>query len=214
MKFPAATDALASWRTRICCSYAATAATEAILNSFFTKKRGQPAMILRHLFPSPIGLLSMTEENGFITELSLREAADIPGSFHSRCPSADPGLETELFRQAKKQLEQYFAGQRRAFELPIRCQGTAFQLRVWKRPVRDPYGPGRAAIRTLPAPSKAPKPSAPSVRQTTAIRSSSLCPATGSSIKTATLAAMPAAIRSKNSCWNWNRVGNDQAISF
>lgn len=101
-------------------------------------------MILRHLFPSPIGLLSMTEENGFITELSLREAADIPGSFHSRYPSADPGLETELFRQAKKQLEQYFAGQRRAFELPIRCRGTAFQLRVWNALCAIPYGQTRS----------------------------------------------------------------------
>jgi methylated-DNA-[protein]-cysteine S-methyltransferase len=37
-------------------------------------------------------------------------------------------------------LERYFAGQLRAFELPLAAAGTPFQKRVWDELVRIPYG--------------------------------------------------------------------------
>lgn len=33
---------------------------------------------------------------------------------------------------ARRQLDEYFAGKRRSFELPLAPRGTAFQLRVWE----------------------------------------------------------------------------------
>lgn len=38
------------------------------------------------------------------------------------------------------QLEEYFNGRRRAFELPLDLNGTDFQRRVWERLTRIPYG--------------------------------------------------------------------------
>jgi methylated-DNA-[protein]-cysteine S-methyltransferase len=41
---------------------------------------------------------------------------------------------------ARIQLEQYFAGEREIFELPLHPLGTAFQLAVWSALARIPYG--------------------------------------------------------------------------
>jgi methylated-DNA-[protein]-cysteine S-methyltransferase len=38
------------------------------------------------------------------------------------------------------QLEEYFSGQRRDFDLELAPQGTEFQLRVWNELTRIPYG--------------------------------------------------------------------------
>lgn len=46
-------------------------------------------------------------------------------------------------RQAKQQLAEYFAGQRQAFDLPLRMQGTPFQQKVWAA-LRNPYGETRS----------------------------------------------------------------------
>ena len=39
-----------------------------------------------------------------------------------------------LLSEAARQLGEYFAGQRRVFELPLAPQGTDFQQRVWQTP--------------------------------------------------------------------------------
>jgi methylated-DNA-[protein]-cysteine S-methyltransferase len=48
----------------------------------------------------------------------------------------DPGA----LAPAAAQLEQFFAGCRQAFELPLALSGTPFQLRVWEQLLRIPYG--------------------------------------------------------------------------
>jgi methylated-DNA-[protein]-cysteine S-methyltransferase len=45
-----------------------------------------------------------------------------------------------ILEKTKKQLEQYFAGQRTAFDLPINSEGTEFQQTVWKTLTTIPYG--------------------------------------------------------------------------
>lgn len=42
--------------------------------------------------------------------------------------------------ELRRQLAEYFAGQRRNFELPLRYPGTAFQEKVWGRLLEIPYG--------------------------------------------------------------------------
>lgn len=49
-----------------------------------------------------------------------------------------------LITQAAKQLGEYFAGQRREFDLPLAPQGTAFQLQVWDALRSIPYGETRS----------------------------------------------------------------------
>lgn len=42
--------------------------------------------------------------------------------------------------EAARQLDQYFAGERCTFDLPLAAQGTAFQAEVWQGLCRIPYG--------------------------------------------------------------------------
>jgi len=46
----------------------------------------------------------------------------------------------ERLSEAKNQLEQYFAGERKQFDLPIDMRGTLFQLQVWTTVADIPYG--------------------------------------------------------------------------
>lgn len=99
-------------------------------------------MILSHTIASPIGLLSMQEENGFITGLSLQKETAVTDSPVSLCPGTGP--ETELLKQTRDQLEQYFAGQRTHFALPVLYRGTPFYHRVWDVLCTIPYGQTRS----------------------------------------------------------------------
>jgi methylated-DNA-[protein]-cysteine S-methyltransferase len=54
----------------------------------------------------------------------------------------DPGH--PLIREAGRQLAEYFARTRRAFDLPLDLRGTPFQLRVWNALIGIPYGETRA----------------------------------------------------------------------
>jgi methylated-DNA-[protein]-cysteine S-methyltransferase len=52
--------------------------------------------------------------------------------------------ETPLIKTAAKQLEEYFDGKRKIFDLPIAPQGTEFQLKVWQALRFIPYGETRS----------------------------------------------------------------------
>jgi len=45
-----------------------------------------------------------------------------------------------LLREARRQLDEYFAGRRRSFELPLAPRGTGFQREVWHALTTIPYG--------------------------------------------------------------------------
>ena len=45
-----------------------------------------------------------------------------------------------LLTETEKQLDAYFAGRRRCFDLPLYLQGTTFQLEVWSLLQEIPYG--------------------------------------------------------------------------
>lgn len=74
-------------------------------------------------YDSPLGPLTL-----IATTTGLR-GVHFPGHAPDLAPSDhDPAALTE----AVGQLEQYFAGQRRGFELELDLAGTAFQRRVWQ----------------------------------------------------------------------------------
>ena len=52
--------------------------------------------------------------------------------------------ETPLIKKAARQLEEYFAGKRREFDLPLIFEGTAFQKLVWEALLTIPYGETRS----------------------------------------------------------------------
>ena len=47
---------------------------------------------------------------------------------------------SELTERAFGQLEEYFGGKRKVFDLPFKMNGTAFQMKVWQELLKIPYG--------------------------------------------------------------------------
>lgn len=83
---------------------------------------------------TPIGRLALVETEGSLRRLWL------PGAPFPE--EAEEG-ETPLLRQAALQLDEYFLGKRRQFQLPLAPQGTAFWLQVWDALTTIPYGQTR-----------------------------------------------------------------------
>ncbi len=52
--------------------------------------------------------------------------------------------ENQIIRQAKEQLQEYFAGERREFDLPLLLIGTDFRKKVWEALKTIPYGESRS----------------------------------------------------------------------
>lgn len=90
------------------------------------------------ILESPIGRLKICAENGRITRLCLLQEATEPA------PALNNMQHSALLNEACRQLDEYFQGRRRAFELPIGGAGTAFQQRVWEQLRRIPYGETRS----------------------------------------------------------------------
>jgi methylated-DNA-[protein]-cysteine S-methyltransferase len=86
---------------------------------------------------SPIGPLTVVWEDGALVRLAMSP----PGRF----------VDTELgertddgFADVTRQLGEYFAGERTAFDLPLRPVGSGFELAVWDQLTRIPYGETRS----------------------------------------------------------------------
>jgi len=87
---------------------------------------------------SILGTFRLEEEDNAICGLAL-------------CPDGVPELEplprkvceTPLLQEAEEQLNEYFAGARREFDLPLAPKGTPFQKAVWAEMCRIPYGETR-----------------------------------------------------------------------
>ena len=78
---------------------------------------------------SPVGPLALVEDDGGLAE--IRFDAD---------PAALGGRPTPLLGLVARQLQEYFTGERRVFDLPLRPRGTEFQSRVWEAVGRVPWG--------------------------------------------------------------------------
>ncbi len=87
-------------------------------------------------FSSPIGRLLLTSDGEALTALHLPEERGKPAAGHPANARRDDGA----FREARSQLESYFAGELRVFELLLRPAGTAFQRLAWEELLRIPFG--------------------------------------------------------------------------
>jgi methylated-DNA-[protein]-cysteine S-methyltransferase len=86
---------------------------------------------------TPVGEVLLA---GDARELS---AVWIEGQRWAPAIGADWRRATEPFTAAARQLEEYFAGERTAFTLPLRLAGTPFQNEVWHALTRIPFGETR-----------------------------------------------------------------------
>jgi methylated-DNA-[protein]-cysteine S-methyltransferase len=89
-------------------------------------------MLKWQFLSTPVGLLKIIEEDGFITEVYPVNESVISSEQTS-----------QLLKNACKQLEEYFCGNRKSFDLPIKLHATAFEKQVWEQLKKIPYGQTR-----------------------------------------------------------------------
>ena len=92
-------------------------------------------MTLVHtVIDSPEGPLTLLGRDGGLAGLYI-------GDEQYRPPESAFGTRDDRpFAEAARQLDEYFAGTRREFDLPLTFRGTPFQETVWRALLRIPYG--------------------------------------------------------------------------
>ena len=81
--------------------------------------------------PSPIGTLRLLSNGTQLTQIEFEGQHTEDNAKHS----SDPVLQASV-----AQLESYFRGERRVFDLPLAASGTPFQHSVWTALSSIPYG--------------------------------------------------------------------------
>ncbi|MDI2127760.1 methylated-DNA--[protein]-cysteine S-methyltransferase [Yinghuangia seranimata] len=89
--------------------------------------------------PGPLGELLLVGEESPHAGLTLTSLS-LPGQ--RRIPAVRPDWrrDPDAFADAARQLDAYFDGRLRDFDLPFAASGTVFQQRVWDAVDRIPYG--------------------------------------------------------------------------
>jgi methylated-DNA-[protein]-cysteine S-methyltransferase len=80
---------------------------------------------------TPVGELTLVASSAGLRELLWPEQPDRPSAIEA--PS-------KLLDEAARQLNAYFTGELRRFDLPLDLAGTEFQLRAWRALADIPYG--------------------------------------------------------------------------
>lgn len=85
---------------------------------------------------SPLGPMILVSNGTALTGLYLEGQKHFPKDASTWIW----GEELGLFEKARRQLAEYFAGDRLCFELPLEPTGTSFQRQVWKELEALPFG--------------------------------------------------------------------------
>ncbi len=96
---------------------------------------GEDSTIRYTTVSSPIGQLTLVGDGEVLTHLSMASHEDTKPEIH-----ADWKCDKRGFKEARRQLAEYFAGERSEFTVPLAPSGTAFRMNVWSALVRIPYG--------------------------------------------------------------------------
>ena len=83
---------------------------------------------------SPVGRLRIGGDEKNLLSISFQGRFDPSGVAESRASAKG------LFKEAIAQLDAYFSGELRRFDLPLAPEGTAFQREVWSALTAIPYG--------------------------------------------------------------------------
>ena len=90
------------------------------------------------IYNMEIGKILICEKNGRITRIeTVKENIKLDNCNRK---------ETEVIKQTKSQLEEYFRGERKKFDVPLEINGTEFQQKVWRALLEIPYGETRSYL--------------------------------------------------------------------
>lgn len=88
-------------------------------------------------YQSPIGTLKIKAHQGCINEILFMDESTEQDSADDEM--IDPADRTAL-TECRQQLDEYFSGERKTFDFPVKQEGTLFQEKVWDELVNIPYG--------------------------------------------------------------------------
>lgn len=102
----------------------------------FIRNQAQSSQNIQPLYytyyQSPVGLLKIGGTEHYIAELSYVDNKE-------HISYGEPGV-SDVIHQCTEQLIEYFNGKRKAFNLPVHQDGTAFQQRVWGELLNISFG--------------------------------------------------------------------------
>ena len=84
---------------------------------------------------SPVGKLRLIADGDRLVSIWFEHGRDA-----ARAPLDLEERSSEVLEKTREQLEEYFAGRRQTFDLPLDPRGTEFQRRVWRRLTSIAYG--------------------------------------------------------------------------
>jgi len=83
---------------------------------------------------SPIGMLELQADQSHLILVQFLEN-DSRADFHTENP---------ILIRAQEQITEFFKGERREFDLPLKIEGTSFQKDVWNTLQQIPFGETRS----------------------------------------------------------------------
>jgi len=87
-------------------------------------------------FSSPIGWIHIIADNSFLKSITFecnwQAVIETVGALQHE--------HNAITEQTQSQLQEYFAGERRRFDLPVSFSGTKFQQQTWQALLSIPYG--------------------------------------------------------------------------
>jgi len=88
-----------------------------------------------YFYDFPIGTIGIEEDDDSISSMFFGSEKALAGQDIA---------ETPLIQKAASQFTEYFAGERKEFDLPLALKGTEFQMAVWKALQAIPNGETRS----------------------------------------------------------------------
>ncbi|MEO8962862.1 MAG: methylated-DNA--[protein]-cysteine S-methyltransferase [Ginsengibacter sp.] len=89
-------------------------------------------------YQSPIGILKIEAIDGYISEINFID--EVKTQKNSGDNEIHNSSDSVVLEECGKQLDGYFAGKRKTFEIPLKQKGTLFQETVWNELAKIPYG--------------------------------------------------------------------------
>lgn len=83
--------------------------------------------ILKTYYKSPVGWLEIIATDKYLLAINFKK-------------SKGQNQTSAFLRKTTKQLDEYFQGTRKKFDLAIKLTGTPWQIKVWQELSRVPYG--------------------------------------------------------------------------
>jgi methylated-DNA-[protein]-cysteine S-methyltransferase len=82
---------------------------------------------------SPLGRLELLSLDGKVVGVEIERRGRLTHD-------GEPASSSTVLDKARKQIDEYFAGKRKSFQIPVSLSGTEFQRSVWSAVTDIPFG--------------------------------------------------------------------------